>query len=387
MGKHLVVSGIILFIFSTLFITTNIEAVSSRQFDFGTKNSPVAAGYIKVTSLTLYTKDNGFGWLALEGLHDFDRGKPDDLLRDFVYSGFDKTFAVSLPDGIYKVKVSIGDNKTSHDGISITAENVRVVRYLTVSGGRFEDKTFLVEVNDGELTLTFSDSGGKDDLWVINALTITEGSKEEYKKYKEMLASQPLFSDVFNNTPIGTSPIYWTESSGIWQVEQDGEVHDKGTSNLIYCQSGTNIPGGWCNSFAGESDWTDYIVKAKVKRFGSSSGVYLFFRVQDPANYYFIDYYSGVHGPSLRWRKREAGAYTDIATVSNPPMFNANNWYEMKVIIKGNAIELYIDGVKYMDATDPDNTFMKGYIGLGSWSQHVHFDDVRVEPIQLEEDW
>lgn len=46
---------------------------------------------------------------------------------------------------------------------------------------------------------------------------------------------------------------------------------------------------------------------------------------------------------------------------------------------EGNVFRGYINGVKVVEATDPDSTWMNGVIGLRAWGTHVHYDDVVVE--------
>jgi fibronectin type 3 domain-containing protein len=89
-----------------------------------------------------------------------------------VFSSFDKTFQVDLPNGEYRVHIIVGDQLYMHDRIDVYAENSLAVNDLTVRAGLFVEEYFTVVVKDGQLNLKFHDDGGTDPNWVINALTI-----------------------------------------------------------------------------------------------------------------------------------------------------------------------------------------------------------------------
>lgn len=142
------------------------------KFDFGTSSSPVEDGYVRVTPTTAYLPSTSYGWSDITDLWSRDRGAPDALRRDLVFSSSDRTFNVDIPNGQYQVTLIVGDQNYMHDKIDIYAEGVMVVDDLNVSAGTFTEITFTVTVSDGQLNATFHDDGGADANWVINALTI-----------------------------------------------------------------------------------------------------------------------------------------------------------------------------------------------------------------------
>jgi len=161
------------------------------MFDFGTSTSPVASGYTRVTESTVYSLSLGYGWTS--GVFGSrDRGAPDNLKRDLVFSRSDRGFNVDLANGEYTVKVIIGDNKYMHDNIDIYAEGALMLNDVTVSAGSFVERTFGVEVTDGQLNLMFVDDGGTDVNWVINAIEITPGPPPFWRGYDFGTASSPL---------------------------------------------------------------------------------------------------------------------------------------------------------------------------------------------------
>ncbi len=140
------------------------------HFDFGTTQSPVAAGYTGV-STTSYGNHLGYGWQSLSGLVARDRGTSDPLTRDMVL-GPSGTFLVNVPNGTYDVTATLGDPRYGHDRDAIWAEGKEVASGLTTAAGQFLYPTFEVTVADGQLTLKFVDQGGSDPNFSLCALDI-----------------------------------------------------------------------------------------------------------------------------------------------------------------------------------------------------------------------
>lgn len=150
---------------------------SGYKFDFGTSTSPVASGYSKVTEATAYTS-GGFGWTDTSGLESRDRNSSgDDLKRDFVMnSSSPRTFKVDLPNGSYSVNIIMGDNDFAHDNMVVKANGTTMLGDVDTSQGGFAANTFNVSVSGGSMTFEFSDAGGTDPTWIVNAITFTPGS-------------------------------------------------------------------------------------------------------------------------------------------------------------------------------------------------------------------
>jgi hypothetical protein len=101
-------------------------------FDMGTESSPVADGYIRITPESQFSAQKGYGWKSI-GQAGFDVERPakdpawdgpsaqliprefviykehDDLTRDGVRSRDDLIFQVNLPNGRYRVAVTLGN--------------------------------------------------------------------------------------------------------------------------------------------------------------------------------------------------------------------------------------------------------------------------------------
>ncbi len=154
-----------------------------KAFDFGTAASTVTPGYNQVTTSTLYSTSQGYGYVDGSSISAIDRGAPDDMLRDFHTSSADKDFKVDLANGTYIVSVTMGDNYpgTAQGPTTVYAENVVKIDGCgpdMVGDGNFVTKKFVVTVSDGQLNLKFhggTSSATTGNGWFVNAITITQG--------------------------------------------------------------------------------------------------------------------------------------------------------------------------------------------------------------------
>ena len=115
-------------------------------FDFGTATSPVMDGFTPITPATLYSRGRGYGLKDARVWRAFDALQPDPLYQDFICieSG---GLAVDLPNGRYRVFVNVdspsgfwGEYQT-YRSRAIVAEGRPVVRE-TVDFAAFKDKYF-----------------------------------------------------------------------------------------------------------------------------------------------------------------------------------------------------------------------------------------------------
>jgi hypothetical protein len=153
---------------------TSILAPNVYKYDFGTSSSPVASGYTRVTEMTTYSAGSA-GWTDTSGLESRDRSAvTDDLQRDFVmHSSAARTFKVDLPNGAYSVSLIMGDSDYARDNMVVKVNGIAVLADVDSDLGAFTVNAFNVTFSDGFMSLEFSDGGGVDPSWVINALTIT----------------------------------------------------------------------------------------------------------------------------------------------------------------------------------------------------------------------
>ena len=146
---------------------------NNMLFDFGTPNSPLQAGYTRVSEKT--TKGDYY-WKNQGVLHSRDRGAQkgiNNLNRDFVFGKSPRTFEAKARNGRYRVLVTLGDTKNFHDRMAIKAEGKLAVQGIGRPAGPPKNtREFIVDVRDGAISIEFSDRGGRDPHWVVNRVAI-----------------------------------------------------------------------------------------------------------------------------------------------------------------------------------------------------------------------
>src|SRR5947209_8585178 len=80
-------------------------------FDFGTKTSPVAPGYIGVSNQN-YSSSSGYGWAGTSNQFAFDDGGTNPLTRDGMRIYQSGTFLANVSNGNYQVTATLGDAKS-----------------------------------------------------------------------------------------------------------------------------------------------------------------------------------------------------------------------------------------------------------------------------------
>ena len=147
------------------------DELAPRAFDFGTPASPVAVGYLRVSPPAGYQPSAGFGWLS-GTIGSRDRGSGSDLERDFNFTPLG-TFVVDVPNGRYRVTITMGDKTAGHGQMGVFLED-RQVASVSTQANEFKTQTYEVAVEDGQLTVLLDDLGGSDPNVVINALAIAK---------------------------------------------------------------------------------------------------------------------------------------------------------------------------------------------------------------------
>lgn len=200
-GKRLWAKVIVLFILAGCAggsLPVRIDASGAAKnrthlkFDFGP--GKVARGYIQVLPTTVYNPEQGYGFLDGSAVSCIDRGRPDALRADFCTSDKPFYFSVDLPEGNYRVTVTLGD-PSGETTTTVKAESRRLMlESVHTAAGKFETRTFTVNVRnrripsggevrlksreegalhwDDKLTLEFSDARP-----AVCALEITRADK------------------------------------------------------------------------------------------------------------------------------------------------------------------------------------------------------------------
>lgn len=141
---------------------------ATLKFDFGIAGSPVAEGFTEVNLSTIYTPERGYGIVDATGMIGRDRKTGDNVVRDWLgYFNVGWKFNVDVPNGLYALKVYVGD----FTGSARTTLAVEGQDYGTISAPKNNYTTKVVSqvsVKDGQMNFSFGGSTA-----IVNAVEIT----------------------------------------------------------------------------------------------------------------------------------------------------------------------------------------------------------------------
>lgn len=170
----------------------NDSSYVALRFDFGTRESPVKPGWIRVTHETTYTSDCGYGW-DQAAASSFDREEVfvpdwmkgsiaksptlDDMLRDGVFDKEALTFHIDVPNGEYWLLVSIGDEGSTRRSMTVLADGIMIADNITTQtswGGYATTRTFRRKLNVvyGKLEVDFIHGGDANSILGIELVSL-----------------------------------------------------------------------------------------------------------------------------------------------------------------------------------------------------------------------
>ena len=140
-------------------------------------------------------------------------------------------------------------------------------------------------------------------------------------------------------------------------------------------------------------DWTDYRYTAKVRLIeGDWAGLWFrgtYISEDQPTGRYVGGYYFGIKfhggGKVALWKLKNYGGipgyFSDPAEIQvEPQSINDGQWYTLKVEVRGNHIQCFVDGTEVFNVYDSD--WSHGTIGfMGYVMDDARFDNVLVEPL------
>jgi lysophospholipase L1-like esterase len=117
---------------------------SSWKFDFG--SGKPANGYTPVLPSTIYSKELGYGFDFGKPVISIERKMKDDLLNDLITADHPFYFSVAVPEGNYKVTLTIGDANDTSSTV-VRAESRRMLSdKIVTKKGAFVTKTFIISI-------------------------------------------------------------------------------------------------------------------------------------------------------------------------------------------------------------------------------------------------
>ncbi len=155
-------------------------------FDCG--SAETAIGYTQLLPNTAYTETLGYGFEDISKVGSRSGEKPDALRGDLCLpSG--TSFILNLPDDDYQITIMSGDVNTP-SSMSVTAEGTPAADF-SAAAGSFDQKSFPVQIRDGQLNLAFSGTHP-----AVNAIEISKMYKFDFGSGRV----EPGYSKVLDNT-------------------------------------------------------------------------------------------------------------------------------------------------------------------------------------------
>lgn len=141
--------------------------LSAHRYDFGP--AAAAPGYKAVTSQIEYSAELGYGWTKAPQ-HNRDRGGPDPLRRDMVFSRTPATFRVDLEPGIYKLTLVMGDMQYGDHVLHATINGAALkLPELRAGVGEFATLEAAFELTEAPFEMVCD---SPVDNWALNAMTL-----------------------------------------------------------------------------------------------------------------------------------------------------------------------------------------------------------------------
>ena len=214
--------GVVLLLCS---LTHTLTAASADQVHKRFQFAPgkTAEGFTLVAVDAVYTKQRGFGFEESAGIRIFDRGDDNPLHAGFCTSEKPFFFSIDLPEGNYRVTVTLGD-KEGESTTTVKSELRRLMlEHVHTAAGEFVTRSFIVNIRtpkigtggqvslkapretvegawnwDSRLTLEFNDKRPclcaleiekvqVPTIYILGDSTVCDQPKEPYGSWGQML--------------------------------------------------------------------------------------------------------------------------------------------------------------------------------------------------------
>ena len=131
--------------------TLDIKA-QQTSFKFKLGSGKVPTGYTQITESTIFSPETGYGIDLGSKVKVINRGGKDALKNSFVTADQPFFFSVNVPEGNYKVTLTVGDANEA-TALTVKAEARRLMlEKLVTKPGEFTRKTFIVNVRRPEIS-------------------------------------------------------------------------------------------------------------------------------------------------------------------------------------------------------------------------------------------
>ncbi len=128
---------------------------------------------------------------------------------------------------------------------------------------------------------------------------------------------------------------------------------------------------------------TDFIFEAKALSTGKDGAhrdMCVFFGYQDPAHFYYVHMAKATDDRANQIFIVNGADRVKISTKTTKGTAWDDQWHHIKIVRKvgDGAIEIYWDDMKTPIMIATDKTFTWGQVGIGSFDDSGHWDDVKV---------
>lgn len=177
------------------------------------------------------------------------------------------------------------------------------------------------------------------------------------------------FEDGDDLTPL------WTKAAGAFIVDND--LSRPAGEQKVYRHASNTDTG---IAVSGDASWTDYTYECMVNIKSVGTGTALasiLARYRDVNNFYTFKLNQTANKVELHKIVNGSWSFLDEAEFT----VNTNQWYKLKIELKGTSIKCYVDGTLYIDTTD--GSLSSGKVGMRTLMAETNFDDVLVRSIDL----
>jgi hypothetical protein len=208
------------------------------RFDMGAADSPVAPGFIQVTERTIFDEQLGYGWKS-PGHESFDVKRPAEnpdwlgpagqripgdyliykehtpLTRDGVRSGEDLVFRAQVPDGVYRLALTLGDLERPIHSLQIIVNDKLMAQDIDAKHVKSRATADVLYGFPRSLRLTVEVMGGKGVTVRIR------GDDSLFKKRFLQEFEKPAPISYLTGNPFGIKKADRPDLSK-WGLERDG---------------------------------------------------------------------------------------------------------------------------------------------------------------------
>ncbi len=126
----------------------------------------------------------------------------------------------------------------------------------------------------------------------------------------------------------------------------------------------------------GDPAWTDYTFTLEARKDAGYEGFLILFRAIDEDNFYWLNL--GGWGNSQHAIEKEIRNSRSVMSPFIKGRISENEWVPIRVSVKGNRIEAYLNNQLLYNYTDTIHQFLHGAVGIGSWSTAVSYKNLKV---------